>query len=50
MLKKYKSPDQLRLVGKAWEIRYALRQELKHREANISLLEMLTISKRQPSA
>ncbi|RKP57404.1 Z-ring formation inhibitor MciZ [Cohnella endophytica] len=28
-MKKYVSPNKLQFVGKAWEIRYALRQERK---------------------
>jgi len=41
MLKKYVSPHRLRLVGKAWEIRHALRQEKKRLGGRTSLAEML---------
>lgn len=42
MLKKYVSPRKLQLVGKAWEIRHALRQEKKLLGGNTPLLELLS--------
>jgi hypothetical protein len=41
MLKKYASPMTLQLVGKAWEIRYALRQEMKRWGGQSLLIERL---------
>ncbi len=41
MLKKYVSANQLRLVGKAWEIRHALRQEQKRKGGRTPLAETL---------
>lgn len=41
MLKKYASDRQLRLVGKAWEIRHALRQEQRQKGGNTPLAETL---------
>lgn len=46
MLKKYVRPDSLQLVGKAWEIRQALRQEKKLRGANTPLWEVLSLAHR----
>ncbi|MFC5531666.1 Z-ring formation inhibitor MciZ [Cohnella yongneupensis] len=45
MLKKYATSDNLRFVGKAWEIRHALRQEQKRRGAHTSLLWVLRSDK-----
>ncbi|TVY04494.1 Z-ring formation inhibitor MciZ [Cohnella terricola] len=42
MLKKYTSPHRLQLVGKAWEIRQALRQEKKLRGGRTTLAEALS--------
>ncbi|WP_082034371.1 Z-ring formation inhibitor MciZ [Cohnella kolymensis] len=42
MLKKYVRPDSLQFVGKAWEIRHALRQEKKLRGADTPLCELLS--------
>jgi hypothetical protein len=47
MLKKYMMPRKLHLVGKAWEIRYALRQEKKLRGRNLPLLEILSPRQRK---
>lgn len=41
MLKKYTTPHALRFVGKAWEIRQALRQENK-RQGGAMLAELLS--------
>lgn len=41
MLKKYHSPNKLQYVGKAWEIRHALRQETKRRGGRTKLAELL---------
>jgi hypothetical protein len=41
MLKKYATPYKLQWVGKAWEIRYALRQELKRRGDHALLSELI---------
>lgn len=41
MLKKYATPEKLQFVGKAWEIRYALRQEMKHSGGHCLLIERL---------
>ncbi|MFC5467850.1 Z-ring formation inhibitor MciZ [Cohnella suwonensis] len=40
-MKKYAEPDRLRLVGKAWEIRHALRQEKKNRDCRLPVSELL---------
>ncbi|MFC5403896.1 Z-ring formation inhibitor MciZ [Cohnella soli] len=40
-MKKYAEPGRLRLVGKAWEIRHALRQEQKNRESRLPLTVLL---------
>jgi hypothetical protein len=42
MLKKYVAPHKLRFVGKAWEIRHALRQEKKRLGGNLPLAELLS--------
>jgi hypothetical protein len=42
MLKKYAEPNHLRLVGKAWEIRNALRQEQRVRGGDLPLSELLS--------
>lgn len=42
MLKKYVTPHKLQFVGKAWEIRHALRQEKKRRGGNLPLAELLS--------
>lgn len=41
MLRKYASPMKLQFIGKAWEIRYALRQELKRWGGQSLLSELL---------
>ncbi|MFD0670502.1 Z-ring formation inhibitor MciZ [Cohnella sp. GCM10027633] len=41
MLKKYATPCQLRFVGKAWEIRQALRQEQKRKGGDMTLAALL---------
>ncbi|WP_256758216.1 Z-ring formation inhibitor MciZ [Cohnella sp. WQ 127256] len=41
-MKKYITPQKLQLVGKAWEIRHALRQEKKLRGGNFPLIELLS--------
>lgn len=41
MLKKYITPQRLQFVGKAWEIRHALRQEQKLRGARMPLVSLL---------
>lgn len=41
MLKKYITPQRLQFVGKAWEIRHALRQEQKLRGARTPLVSLL---------
>lgn len=41
MLKKYATPMKLQFVGKAWEIRYALRQELKRWGTHSLLIDRL---------
>ncbi|WP_373230452.1 Z-ring formation inhibitor MciZ [Cohnella sp.] len=41
MLKKYATPMKLQLVGKAWEIRYSLRQEMKRWGGQSLLIERL---------
>jgi len=41
MLKKYTTPRSLQLVGKAWEIRHALRREKKLRGGRTLLAELL---------
>ena len=45
MLKKYIAPLNLRLVGKAWEIRHTLRQEQKVRGGHVPLKEILAQSR-----
>jgi hypothetical protein len=50
MLKKYIAPMNLRLVGKAWEIRHTLRQEQKLRGGHVPLKELLTISRSKSSS
>jgi hypothetical protein len=47
MLKKYTTTHKLQLVGKAWEIRHALRQEKKLRGGNTPLIELLSLGRRQ---
>ncbi|WP_239614014.1 Z-ring formation inhibitor MciZ [Cohnella mopanensis] len=42
MLKKYVSPNKLQFVGKAWEIRHALRLEKKRQGGNVPLAELLS--------
>ena len=42
MLKKYVTPHTLQFVGKAWEIRHALRQEKKRQGANTPLIVLLS--------
>ncbi len=42
MLKKYTTPHRLQFVGKAWEIRQALRQEKKLRGGQTPLIELLS--------
>jgi len=44
LLKKYMSSHKLQYVGKAWEIRYALRQEKKLQGGNIPLAELLILN------
>lgn len=44
MLKKYMAPNRLRLVGKAWEIRHALRQEFKLRGGQSLITALVTES------
>ncbi|QMV45195.1 Z-ring formation inhibitor MciZ [Cohnella cholangitidis] len=49
-MKKYVTPHKLQFVGKAWEIRHALRQEKKRRGENLPLAvllseKMLSVSK-----
>jgi hypothetical protein len=46
MLKKYTSPTKLQLVGKAWEIRHALRQEKKLKGRQTLLIELLAPTRR----
>jgi hypothetical protein len=41
MLKKYTAPHQLQYVGKAWEIRHALRQEQKRKGGHTALIATL---------
>lgn len=41
MLKKYVTPSRLQLVGKAWEIRHALRQEQKRKGGHTPLIVAL---------
>jgi hypothetical protein len=41
MLKKYQSPSKLRFVGKAWEIRHALRQAKKNHGGHTTLARLL---------
>jgi hypothetical protein len=41
MLKKYATSDSLRLVGKAWEIRHSLRQDVKRKGTNVRLADVL---------
>lgn len=43
MLKKYTASHRLQFVGKAWEIRHALRQEKKLRGGRTPLVELLSI-------
>ncbi|BBI33110.1 Z-ring formation inhibitor MciZ [Cohnella abietis] len=47
MLKKYITEHKLQFVGKAWEIRYALRQEKKLQGGNIPLTQLLSQAKSQ---
>jgi hypothetical protein len=47
MLKKYMMPRKLQLVGKAWEIRHALRQEKKLSGGNLPLIELLSRGQRK---
>ncbi|MCD9021286.1 Z-ring formation inhibitor MciZ [Cohnella silvisoli] len=46
-MKKYATPQKLHLVGKAWEIRHALRQEKKLRGGNTPLIELLSTVSRK---
>lgn len=41
MLKSYVSSDRLRWVGKAWEIRYALRQAQRQKGGDTRLVDLL---------
>lgn len=41
MLKKYADPNTLRYVGKAWEIRRALRQEQRRKGGDTPLIAAL---------
>ncbi|MBW5446725.1 hypothetical protein GE107_11700 [Cohnella sp. CFH 77786] len=41
MLKRYAAPERIRWVGPAWEIRRALRQELRRLGRNAKLAELL---------
>ncbi|MBB6730470.1 Z-ring formation inhibitor MciZ [Cohnella zeiphila] len=41
MLKRYVAENRLQWVGKAWEIRYALRQEQKQRGGEARLKDLL---------
>jgi hypothetical protein len=50
MLKKYITPRKLQLVGKAWEIRHALRQEKKLRGGQTPLIELLAPKRRNSSS
>ncbi|XID96050.1 Z-ring formation inhibitor MciZ [Paenibacillaceae bacterium WGS1546] len=45
-MKKYHSPNKLQYVGKAWEIRHALRQEAKRRGGRTKLAELLAAVER----
>jgi len=49
MLKKYVSSQRLQLVGKAWEIRHALRQESKLRGGRTPLVALLS-AKQKPQS
>ncbi|QJD87961.1 Z-ring formation inhibitor MciZ [Cohnella herbarum] len=50
-MKKYIAPSRLQLVGKAWEIRHALRQEKKLRNGgNITLIDLLSFGQQGPTA
>ncbi|MFC4599159.1 Z-ring formation inhibitor MciZ [Cohnella hongkongensis] len=48
MLKKYVAPDRLQLVGKAWEIRCALRREQKLRGGRTPLASLLAGGRASP--
>jgi hypothetical protein len=51
MLKKDITPSKLQLVGKAWEIRHALRQEKKLRNGgNVPLSDLLSIGRSGPTS
>jgi hypothetical protein len=41
MIKRYASPGQIRWVGKAWEIRHLIRQEMKRLGENARLADLL---------
>ncbi len=41
MLKRYETPERLQWVGRAWEIRRALRQEMNSRGGKTKLADML---------
>jgi hypothetical protein len=42
MLKRYATTERIRWTGKAWEIRHALRQELKRRGGHTRIAELLS--------
>jgi hypothetical protein len=42
LLKRYETPERLQWVGRAWEIRHALRQEVKRRGGGARLTDMLS--------
>jgi len=48
MLKRYVAENQLHWVGKAWEIRHALRQAQKQKGGEARLIDMLPAGKRKP--
>ncbi|MFC5699792.1 Z-ring formation inhibitor MciZ [Cohnella faecalis] len=41
MLKKYAASHKLQWVGKAWEIRHAIRQEMNRKGGNARLADLL---------
>lgn len=41
MLKRYATPEKIRWVGQAWEIRHALRQELRRLGGKAMLADLL---------
>ncbi|TJY44417.1 Z-ring formation inhibitor MciZ [Cohnella pontilimi] len=47
MLKRYEARDHIRWVGKAWEIRRALRQEMKRRGANARVTDIAAARAKQ---